>query len=259
MNKSVDELESLKHLTKPFFFEGLNDLGVLVVHGFTASPTETLPLGYFLHKQGYTVNGVRLAGHGTNYRELPKFTWKDWYQSVENGLDQIKDYCNSIVPIGISMGALLCLYLVHRHPEIKFPKLVLLSPPFGLKSRMANLTPLLRFFLKFTYKGEEKLEYFKKHNLYSYMYRPVSSVAQLIRFQSHINKQNINLTNPTLISYGSFDDMISIPAIYKAVKRKFFSMSLVELLELPNSGHILTVEPDSEKLFKAIAVFLEKD
>ncbi|MFX0182519.1 MAG: alpha/beta hydrolase [Candidatus Hodarchaeota archaeon] len=259
MNKSINELESLKHLANPFFFEGIDDIGVLLVHGFTASPTEMLPLGKFLYKQGYTVHGVRLAGHGTDYRELPKFTWKDWYQSVEDGYNQIKDYCNSVVPIGISMGALLCLYLVHNHPEIKFPKLVLLSPPFGLKSRMANLTPLLRFFLKFTYKGEETLHYFLKHNLYSYMYRPISSVAQLIRFQRHLNKQNINLTNPTLISYGSLDHMISIPAIYRILKRNFSVTSLVELLELPNSGHILTVEPDSEKLFKKIATFLEKE
>jgi carboxylesterase len=257
MNKSIDELESLKHLAKPFFFKDSSDLGVLLVHGFTASPTETLPIGKFLHNRGYTVHGVRLAGHGINYTELPKFTWKDWYQSVEDGVAKIREQCKSLVPIGISLGALLCLFLVHKHPEIEFQKLVLLAPPFGLKSRLAYLAPKLKYVVKYTYKGDATLQYFKKHSLYSYMYRPLSAVAQLIHFQKYIVKQNIKIKTPTMIAYGRNDDMISIPAIDKAMKSMFTSTSQVKLLELPKSGHILTVEPDSKDLFRSIAKFLK--
>ncbi|MFX0172609.1 MAG: alpha/beta hydrolase [Candidatus Hodarchaeota archaeon] len=256
MIKSTNELESLKHLAKPFFFKGSSDLGILLVHGFTASPTEILPIGKFLHNQGYTVYGVRLAGHGTNYTELPKYTWKDWYQSVEEGIVKIKEQCNSLVPIGLSLGALLSLYLIYKHPEIDFQKLILLSPPFGLKSRLANLAPILKYVVKYSYKGDASLQYFKKHNLYSYMYRPLSALAQLIYFQKYIEKQNIKLKTPTMIAYGRNDDMISIPAINKAIKRMFTPTSQVQLLELPKSGHILTVEPDSKDLFRSIAKFL---
>ena len=34
---------------------------VLLIHGFTASPTEMLPIGKYLHKKGYDVHSVLLA------------------------------------------------------------------------------------------------------------------------------------------------------------------------------------------------------
>ena len=231
---------------------------MLLVHGFTASPTETLPLGKFLHKKGYTVHGIRLAGHCTNYMELSKFTWHDWYKSVEAGFLNLKDHCQTVIPIGVSLGAILCLYLVHQHPEAKIPKLNLLAPPFALKSRLIRLTPLLKIFKKYLYKGEKALQYFKNHNLYSYMYRPTTSLIQLTRFLKFIHQQPIRITIPTLIVYGALDNMISISAIMAEKEQKFATEADVEILELPKSGHILTVEPDSGKMFKSIERFLKR-
>ncbi len=255
MKNDFNELESLKHLAKSFYFEG-SEVGVLLVHGFTASPTETLPLGEFLHEKGYTVHGIRLAGHGTNYKELSQFTWHDWYKSVETGFSNLKDHCQTVIPIGISLGAILCLYFVHQHPEAKIPNLILLAPPFALKSRLVRLIPFLKIFKKYLYKGEESLQYFKDHNLYSYMYRPTTSIIQFTRFLKYMHQQPICITIPTLIAYGALDDMISISAILDAKEQKFTTNIEVEILELPKSGHILTVEPDSEELFKKIEDFL---
>ncbi|MFX0014848.1 MAG: alpha/beta hydrolase [Promethearchaeota archaeon] len=255
--KATNELEYLKKLAKPFYFEG-SEVGILLVHGFTASTTETLPLGRFLHKKGYTTHGVLLAGHGTNYHELPDYTWQDWFQSVENGIDYLQDRCESIVAIGVSLGAILCLNLVHQRPDYKILKLVLLAPPFALKSRLIALTPILSYFKQFLYKGEDSLQYFKDHNLYSYMYRPTKSIIQLMLLLKHIHNQPISLRTPTLIVYGVLDDMISFSAIEKAREQKFAPDTEVEILRLPKSGHILTVEPDSKELFEKISKFLEK-
>lgn len=253
----IDQLESLKHLAKSFYFEG-GEVGVLLVHGFTASPTETLPLGKYLHEKGYSVHGVLLAGHGTNYQELSKVSWQEWYESVLNGYNYLKDRCEIIIPIGVSLGALLCLYLVHQHSDTNISKLCLLAPPFALKSRLIGLIPILGVFRKFLYKGAESLQYFKDHNLYSYMYRPTASVVQLTRFIKHIHQQEIKIRIPTLIAYGVLDDMISIPAILDAIDRNFSDKEYVTILKLPKSGHIVTVEPDSEDLFHNIELFLKK-
>jgi carboxylesterase len=256
MFNHINQLESLKNLAKPFYFEG-GEVGVLLVHGFTASPTETLPLGKYLHEKGYTVHGVLLAGHGTNYQELSGVPWQDWYESVENGYEYLQDLCETIIPIGISLGALLCLYLVYKRPESKIRKLCLLAPPFALKSRLVRLIRIFSIFRKFLYKGDESLQYFKDHNLYSYMYRPTASILQLTRFLDHLHKEkNICIDIPTLIAYGTLDEMISIPAISEALTQKFSPNTKIVTLELPNSGHILTVEPDSEELFQNIENFL---
>ena len=59
---------------------------IILVHGFTASPWETRELGEFLHKNGFTVYGVRLFGHGTEVEQLKFSEWEQWYHSVEYSL-----------------------------------------------------------------------------------------------------------------------------------------------------------------------------
>ncbi len=257
MNNNIDELEYLKDAAKPFYFEGSEDISILLVHGFTASPTEMLPLGKFLNEKGFTVHGVRLAGHGTDYRNMVNCTWNDWFKSVEKGYSHLKENFDMIIPIGLSMGALLCLNLVQNYPKTQFPKLLLLAPPFSLNSRLAMLAPILNLFVKFSYKGEDTLDYFKKNKLYSYMYRPTASVIQLTRLIKHIKQQTNSIDIPTLIFYGAKDDMISIPAIKEAKNSLFSQTTDIIIKELPNSGHIVTVEPDSYSMFNMIENFLK--
>ncbi|HYP19346.1 MAG TPA: carboxylesterase, partial [Chloroflexia bacterium] len=60
-------------------------IGCLLVHGFSGSPPEMRGLGTFLAEQGARVEGVRLAGHGTEPEELKGLTWGDWLSSAEDG------------------------------------------------------------------------------------------------------------------------------------------------------------------------------
>ena len=50
-------------------------VGALLVHGFTASPTEMRLLGNHLHQRGLTVAAPLLPGHGTNLADLSKQRW----------------------------------------------------------------------------------------------------------------------------------------------------------------------------------------
>lgn len=61
---------------EPFLLSG-SSKGVLLIHGFTGSPSEMVLLGEYLYKQGYTVLGVRLAGHGTNVEEMAITNWQE--------------------------------------------------------------------------------------------------------------------------------------------------------------------------------------
>jgi esterase/lipase len=47
---------------KEFYFKG-NNTGVLLIHGFTGTPSEMRLLGEYLAKKGYTVKGILLKGH----------------------------------------------------------------------------------------------------------------------------------------------------------------------------------------------------
>ena len=54
----------IKQGAEEFFLPGTNGGAVLLIHGYTGTPAEMRPLGDYLQQLGYTVLGVRLAGHG---------------------------------------------------------------------------------------------------------------------------------------------------------------------------------------------------
>ena len=58
---------------EPFFLPG-GKRGVLLIHGFTGLPAEMLLLGQYLNMRGYTVLGVRLAGHATTVEDMSHMT-----------------------------------------------------------------------------------------------------------------------------------------------------------------------------------------
>jgi carboxylesterase len=62
---------------------------VLMVHGFTGSPSEFRRVGYFLNEMGYTVKAVRLPGHGTTPEDMIRTGWRDWYQHVLDSYDEL--------------------------------------------------------------------------------------------------------------------------------------------------------------------------
>ena len=93
---------------EPFFFPG-GSTGVLLVHGFTGAPKEMRWMGEYLHEQGYSVLGVRLAGHATQMEDLNHVKWSDWLNSVEDGYHILKGASEKIVIAGLSMGGILSL------------------------------------------------------------------------------------------------------------------------------------------------------
>ncbi|WP_273841519.1 alpha/beta hydrolase [Rubrobacter calidifluminis] len=102
---------------EPFRFEG-GDVGVLVSHGFTGTTQSVRPLGEALAREGFTVEGPRLAGHGTSVSEMAESTAQDWISSLEEGLAWMEERTRAVFVCGLSMGGTLSLYLGATHPEV---------------------------------------------------------------------------------------------------------------------------------------------
>ena len=100
---------------EPFFFPG-NQIGCLLVHGFTGSPKEMRWMGEYLGNLGYTVLGVRLAGHATRPEDMMRMQWQDWLASVEDGYFLLKNCVDQVFIIGLSMGGILSLTFSSQHP-----------------------------------------------------------------------------------------------------------------------------------------------
>lgn len=76
---------------EPYRFPGTNDTAVLLIHGYTGSPSELRELGERLHYKGYTVQGLLLNGHGTNPEDLDGVTYEKWTQSVKSAASALKE------------------------------------------------------------------------------------------------------------------------------------------------------------------------
>ena len=73
----------------------------------------------YLEKQGYTVLGIRLKGHGTSPYALRDLSYEQWFVSVQRGLNILKVHCPKLFVIGFSTGGALALKLVaESHTEI---------------------------------------------------------------------------------------------------------------------------------------------
>src|SRR5687768_128573 len=94
--------------TEPFFFPG-NEIGCLLVHGFTGGPKELRWMGEYLNKQGFTVLGVRLAGHATRPEDMIRTNHTDWLASLEDGFQLLSGTAKHIYLMGLSMGGVLSL------------------------------------------------------------------------------------------------------------------------------------------------------
>jgi carboxylesterase len=102
--------------TNDYILSGGRD-AVLLIHGLTGTPQEMRPLAKALHRDGYTVCAVQLAGHCGSEQDLLGTGWRDWYASVCAAADHLRPQADRLFVGGLSMGALMALKLAADRPE----------------------------------------------------------------------------------------------------------------------------------------------
>lgn len=229
--------------------------GALLLHGFTASPTETRPLGEYLHRRGMTVLGVRLSGHGTSPEDLRGTTWRDWYQSAEEGFQELERGVDRLFVGGVSLGGVLAALLAADHPG-RIAGMSLLAPSFFLRSRLLFLAPLIARLRTELPKRPESQAYYERHGLFSYPVRPTRSLVELRRVTRIGYRRLREVTAPAQVIMGRRDRLVD-PASGDRILARLAGPQK-ELLFAENSDHILTVEPDAPEVFERVWRFFER-
>jgi carboxylesterase len=198
-SEGVVRPENLPFLLEPEVPRGA---GVLLVHGFTASPWEMRRLGDALAAEGFTPLGVRLPGHGTTPEDLRERRCEEWLEAVARDYRLLAERHQRVYCIGMSTGGLLLLALA----ESLAPRgLVLLSPFLRLRSSLAPFVGLLRFVRRFQH-----------HPLppalspYYYEQRPLEGIYQVSRLIRLVRKVLDRVTAPTLIINAEGDETIRV-------------------------------------------------
>ncbi len=140
----INQQETATESGEPFLLlpEGGRKLGIVLVHGFLASPAEVRSFGEKLKAVGYPVIGIRLKGHGTSPWDLRERSWQDWLESVRRGYTVMSGFTHRICLVGFSAGGALSLRLAADHPE-QLVGVAAISVPLKFRDRNMIFVPLV--------------------------------------------------------------------------------------------------------------------
>ena len=251
-------MEYASDLAKPWEFTTDNaSTAVILVHGLTASPAEMRPLGEYLNKQDdlkLDVYGPCLPGHGTRVEDLARTDWQEWLSHLSKEYQRIQVSHEKVILGGLSLGSLLTILLAARKPR-KLSGLILMAPPFKLRSKLLILTRWIKFIKPYFPKDPSVKEYYKNHHLWSYLQYPTHSLHQLWIVTKKARKAAAQVDVPAIIFNGEKDDVVHPRAARELLEA--LGTSQKELVNLPQSSHILTAEPDRELMFLRIKEFIK--
>ena len=202
-----------KKFGMPKLFIGDRETGVLLIHGYMASPEEMRPLMDFLVKEGLTVYSVRLSGHGTSPYDLMTRTWEDWYYSVRIGYTILSQLVDNIYVCGFSMGGALAWLLAAQTPP-RLKGVVSISAALKLVNKASLLAPAVDFadrlmkYLGFRKTPVEFIRNRPENEHINYFKNPVHGVDQLLELIDKVKGELKEVTVPALILQGGQDPTV---------------------------------------------------
>jgi carboxylesterase len=233
---------------EPFQFNG-GPIGFWVQHGFTGCPASMRPLGEWLAEHGMTVEGPRLPGHGTSIEDLGTTTWRDWLAEAERAVETLRARCSTVVAVAQSYAGAMALHIAAQRPE-------LLSGVVAINAWVRD--PRLRFaflarpFMK-TYPGTGRDIKKPGPEELNYDRIPVSVLPGVGTFLRMVDRELPTIRQPLLL-FSSDEDHVVKPANSRRILERAGSEQK-ELVRLPNSYHVATLDFDAELIFERVLAF----
>ncbi len=244
------------HLDGSSFFWEAGPTGVLLIHGFTATPAEVHPLGKYLHGQGYTVAGPLLPGHGATPHDLNRTPWQEWAKAVEASYRQLAARCETVFLGGESLGGLLALYLAAEIPSaagiLAYAPALVVRPAYG-PFLLPVLSPFIPYMPKPQHVDPPRLT---DERWQGYPVNPLRAVGQLYRLQKVVRRRLPLVRQPLLVMQGKLDESVSprVPGlVYAAVKS-----ATKEVHWLENSHHCLLLDTEFELAARVTQDFIQR-
>jgi len=242
---------------EPFFFPG-DETGVLLVHGWSGSPVDVRGMGQFLAAQGFTVSGVRLAGHGTNLEDFARSRWQDWVASTESGWRGLDERCSRVFAVGHSLGGLLGIYLSVERP---LAGLVVMAAPTHLASgdwRLRFIGLLKHFFRERPVPPDldDAADPTLRERIWHYDKICVPALHELMKFVALTRRRLPDVHVPILIMQGGRDRNVPLDSaeeIYQQV-----SSTDKQVIWLPESGHVIPEDVERARAWQLTVDFVRE-
>lgn len=227
-----------------FYYEG-NHIGILLCHGFNATPQSVREIGIELMKKGYSVYAPRLAGHGTDPQDFREATRHDWYQTVKDAIQVLRDRCHRVIVVGQSMGGTLALKsaLIDQVDAVVTINAALSVPGYEC------------------YTDEESCHFIDEStpdicapHVHEIIYKkvPTSAIRELLALIEEVRPCVETINVPVCVVYSAVDHVVppeSSVWLYNQIRENR------QIEVLANSYHVATMDHDKNELVKIISTF----
>jgi len=228
-------------------------VGIAICHGFTGSPLSVLPWAEHLAAQGFAVSVPLLPGHGTNWQELARSGWQDWYDSYEAAYLGLAAKTEVCFAAGLSMGGAIALLLSSRHAV---QGVTVVNPGLSFYDRRARYIAVLKYFQRTTTPIEEENPTAAATEDGDYSRTPLAAVHQLRKLFNATIRGLPRVKAPVLV-FKSEKDLV-VPASSLAMIRKRLGSSKLEVVALGGSGHVATLDIDAPVIFERSTRFFRE-
>jgi carboxylesterase len=195
-----------------------------------------------------------MAGHEGGVEELARSSRVDWVDRAHSELLSLRAEHDRVFLVGISMGGLVSLRLAQTAPV---DALVVVGVPLVLAPPIPQLLPLLRLMMSARKKrGSDIRDPDARARHPGHPAMPLDSVKQLIELQTEVLPNLGRVEAPILVAHGELD-MTARPRDAKRLHTEVGSREK-ELMMLPRSGHVATVDYDGLALASAATRFLSQ-
>ena len=251
-----------KDFGEPFLLEAKNArAGVVLAHGYLASPEQVRPLAEFIHAQGYSVYALRLHGHGTAPDQMTGVSWHDWLEDVSRAMALLRHQCNIVVAGGFSLGGTLALLLASRQADT-VAGVFGINAPGRLRDRRVRLVgPLVRFngwmrrlglsgdYFSISNEGTESPDI-------NYGVDYLRGIRELRRAMKACYRGLGDVRAPALLLQGDRDPLVD-PESGRMLLERLGSEDKL-LSTMPFDRHMVIRGEGSEDVFAAVCRFLER-
>jgi len=241
-----------------FDLVGDDDVGVVLVHGFTGTPYEVRYLGEQLANAGYTVRAPLLPGHGTTTSDLDRTRWEDWAEHVERAVDSMRVRCGRVAVVGQSLGGLLALHLAsHRRDVVAVASLAAPLWLDGLSARVAAFTSTgvgkgIRAIPKLG--GSDVRDRRAKAENPCYGSIPTRALGQFMAFMELAGKTLPQVTQPVLVLHARHDHTAPVACAPRIAEQT----RAVRIRILPRSYHLIAIDVERDIVAAEVTTFLRK-
>lgn len=201
----------MEELLDESYLQG-GEVGVLLLHGFSSTPSVFAELKKRLQHEGYSYSAPVVSGHGTHHDDLARTGPDDWIASAELAFHNLRQHCKRVVVIGVSMGGSLACILAARQSVdglilVGTPRWIHRHAVIGFFSRLLPLVGI-RYYHK-PFRKQLQRGTLIGGPTFSYATLRFKSVRDLFRLVCYETPRYVKaITAPTLIIHSDSDGLV---------------------------------------------------